>query len=489
MSPLSTSYRPRPRWAAAGLAAVTAAAGIVTAIAVMPQASAAVLPNNFKSVGYMPSWAGNVNSIQYGKLTHINYAFALPNANGTLQAIDQPSKLSSLVSLGHANNVKVSIAIGGWNDGNDSAFESLAGNTSARTAFVNNVINFVNQYNLDGVDIDWEYPDPGTSANNYAAMMSQLSTQLHSRGKLLTAAVVSEGGTAEGVQPAVFGYVDWLNIMAYDGGSPHANYDWSINSVNFWKGRGLSAAKAVLGVPFYSRPGYYTYSQLVAMDPANANRDCTTAGGAQQCYNGIPTIKRKTQWAMANAGGIMNWELSQDTTGATSLVSAIFDTVTGGTPPPPPGRTGPITGIAGKCVDVAAAGTANGTAIQLYTCNGTAAQSWTVATDSTLRALGKCMDVTSAGTANGTKIQLWDCNGTGAQVWQAQANGTLRNPASGRCLDATGPSSADGTRLQIWDCFASSNQLSAPAGLIRRPARRSPSERGRASTPDKPRDD
>ena len=453
--------RLRSRWVAIGAAAATAATGIAIAVVSAPTANAAVLPNGFKSVGYMPSWAGNVNSIQYSKLTHINYSFVLPNANGTLQPVDNPSKLSSLVSLAHANNVKVSIAIGGWNDGNDSAFESLAGNATARTAFVNNVVNFINQYALDGVDIDWEYPDPGTSGSNYTALMSQLSTAMHSRGKLLTAAVVSEGNTANGVQPAVFGYVDWLNIMAYDGGSPHANYTWSINAVNFWKGRGLPAAKAVLGVPFYSRPTYYTYAQLVAMDPANANRDCTTVSGVQQCYNGIPTIKAKTTWAKANAGGIMNWELSQDTTGSTSLVSAIYDTVMGGTPPttPPTGRTGQITGIAGKCVDVAAASTANGTAIQLWTCNGTNAQRWTVGTDGTIRALGKCMDVTSAGTANGTKIQLWDCNGTGAQVWQAQANGTLRNPASGRCLDATGPSSADGTRLQIWDCFASANQI------------------------------
>ncbi|WP_431934958.1 glycosyl hydrolase family 18 protein [Micromonospora sp. RP3T] len=446
----------RRRLAAGALALASAAA----TLALTPSAAeAVVLPNGFKSVGYMPSWSGSVTSIQYGKLTHVNYAFVLPNGDGSLRAVENPSKLSSLVSLGHANNVKVSIAIGGWNDGDDSAFEALAANSGARGAFVNNVVAFVNQYNLDGVDIDWEYPDPGASASNYTLLMQQLGSALHSRGKLLTAAVVAEGYYVNGVPTAVFGAVDWLNIMAYDGGSPHANYDWSIAAVNGWKARGLPAAKAVLGVPFYSRPGYYTYAALVGMDPANANRDCTTAGGAQQCYNGIPTVKRKTQWALANAGGMMNWELSQDTTGATSLVSAIYDTVTGGTTPPPSGRTGPITGIGGKCVDVAAAGTANGTAIQLYTCNGTAAQSWTVGGDGTLRSLGKCLDVTSAGTANGTKIQLWDCNGTGAQVWQAQSNGTLRNPVSNRCLDATDNSSADGTRLQIWDCFGGANQV------------------------------
>ncbi|MFE0592178.1 glycosyl hydrolase family 18 protein [Micromonospora echinospora] len=451
-----SSPRPRRSALAAGLLALATAAAT---LALTPTAAeAVVLPNNFKSVGYMPSWSGDVNTVQYGKLTHINYAFVLPNSNGTLRPVENPGKLSSLVSLGHANNVKVSIAIGGWNNGDDSAFEALAANSATRTTFVNNVVNFVNQYNLDGVDMDWEYPDPGASATNYSLLMQQLSGALRSRGKLLTAAVVSEGYYVQGVPTAVFGHVDWLNIMAYDGGSPHANYDWSINAVNGWKARGLPASKAVLGVPFYSRPGYYTYAALVGMDPANANRDCATVGGAQQCYNGIPTVKRKTQWALANAGGMMNWELSQDTTGSTSLVSAIYDTVMGGTTPPP-GRTGPITGIGGKCVDVAAAGTVNGTAVQLYDCNGTAAQTWTVGADGTLRALGKCADVTSASTANGAKIQLWDCNGTGAQVWQAQSNGTLRNPQSNRCLDATDNSSANGTRLQIWDCFGGANQV------------------------------
>ncbi|WP_194922283.1 glycosyl hydrolase, partial [Catenulispora rubra] len=56
--------------------------------------------------------------------------------------------------------------------------------------------------------------------------------------------------------------------------------------------------------------------------------------------------------------------------------------------------TGAITGPAGKCVDVRAANSANGTPVQLYTCNGTNAQSWTVQTDGTIRALGKCLDIT-----------------------------------------------------------------------------------------------
>jgi chitinase len=424
-----------------------ARAAVLPALA---HSAAAALPNGFKSVGYMPYWSGNLSNIQYSKLTHINYAFVIPNANGTLAAIQNPAKLRSLVSQGHANNVKVLLAVGGWMDGNDSPFETMAAAATTRTAFVTNLINLVRQYNLDGIDIDWEYPNPGTSADNFTLLMKQLSAALHSRGKLLTAAVVSGGATAQGVQPVVFGYVDFLNIMLYDGGSPHANYDWSIAGVSQWKSRGLPAAKAVLGVPFYSRPTYYSYAQLVGMDPANADRDCTTVSGAQQCYNGRPTIRRKTQWAMANAGGMMNWELSQDSNASSSLVSAIYETATGT-------RSGQITGIAGKCVDVSASQTANGTPIQLWSCNGTNAQRWSLG-DGTVRALGKCMDVSAGSTANGAKVQLWDCNGTGAQVWQPQNDTTLRNPQSNKCLDSPNRSTADGTRLMIWDCHGGDNQ-------------------------------
>jgi hypothetical protein len=140
----------------------------------------------------------------------------------------------------------------------------------------------------------------------------------------------------------------------------------------------------------------------------------------------------------------------------------------GGPPPPPPsGATGPISGIGGKCVDVRAANTANGTPVQLYDCNGTNAQQWTLASDGSVRALGKCLDVTYSGTANGTPIQLWDCNGTGAQVWRVQANGALLNPQSGRCLDDPAGNTANSTQLQIWDCNGGPNQQwHPPAGPV-----------------------
>jgi glucoamylase len=121
---------------------------------------------------------------------------------------------------------------------------------------------------------------------------------------------------------------------------------------------------------------------------------------------------------------------------------------------------GPIRGNSGKCIDDAGASTNNGTAIQIRTCNGTSAQSWTWNSgDGTLRVLGKCMDITGGGTANGTQIQLWDCNGSGAQQWRWRNQNRLVNPQSGRCLDVTGGSTADGTRLQIRDCNGTATQV------------------------------
>lgn len=119
---------------------------------------------------------------------------------------------------------------------------------------------------------------------------------------------------------------------------------------------------------------------------------------------------------------------------------------------------GPIKGLGGKCIDVASASTANGTAIQLYDCNGSAAQQWSVGnSDSTIRSLGKCLDVTAAATTNGAKIQLYDCNATAAQKWTF-TNGTLVNTGSGKCLDVTDKSTANGARLQIWTCAGGTNQ-------------------------------
>ncbi|MFF6779348.1 ricin-type beta-trefoil lectin domain protein [Streptomyces sp. NPDC012510] len=124
-------------------------------------------------------------------------------------------------------------------------------------------------------------------------------------------------------------------------------------------------------------------------------------------------------------------------------------------PAPAPARV--QSGVAGKCLDVNGANTADGTAVQTWSCSGNANQVWSAYTDGTLRSMGKCLDAAGGSTANGTKVQIWACHGGANQVWQPH-NGGYRNLASGRCLDVPGSSTADGTQLVLWDCNGGSNQ-------------------------------
>jgi beta-glucanase (GH16 family) len=126
---------------------------------------------------------------------------------------------------------------------------------------------------------------------------------------------------------------------------------------------------------------------------------------------------------------------------------------------PPTGGTNAIRGNgSGRCIDVPGANSADGTRLQIYDCNGTAAQQWTIGSDNTVRALGKCMDAAAAGTANGTAVQLYTCNGTAAQHFTLNSAGDLVNLNANKCVDVTGAATANGSQLQLWDCTGASNQ-------------------------------
>jgi hypothetical protein len=128
------------------------------------------------------------------------------------------------------------------------------------------------------------------------------------------------------------------------------------------------------------------------------------------------------------------------------------------TPVVQPPRVGAITGPHGFCLDVPAQITDDGNPLQLWECNGSPAQQWTIGTDGTVRALGKCMDNSFSGTNNGNTVHLWHCFDSTAQQW-VYDNGLLKNPASNKCLQAMGPDIGLWTRIVIWDCDRGPNQL------------------------------
>jgi glucosylceramidase len=122
-------------------------------------------------------------------------------------------------------------------------------------------------------------------------------------------------------------------------------------------------------------------------------------------------------------------------------------------------KTGTITGLGGKCLDVTDGSTANGNQPQLWDCTaGNANQQWTAGTDGTVRGLGKCLDVANNSATDGATVHLWDCLGTVAsQKWTA-SGGALINQASGKCLDVKDNNPANGAKLQIWSCTGAANQ-------------------------------
>ncbi len=117
----------------------------------------------------------------------------------------------------------------------------------------------------------------------------------------------------------------------------------------------------------------------------------------------------------------------------------------------------------GKCLDVANAGTANGTPVQLTTCNKSVAQNWQLVPYSGGFSLlnpnaGKCLDVSGSNPANGTKIQLYTCNSSPAQQWKfdIRAGGELRNAVTDKCLDLA--NFTNGTDARLWACTGGNSQ-------------------------------
>lgn len=276
----------------------------------------------FRIVGYVTAGAV-LDVIDVSKLTHINYAFLLPMTNGELKSFGSSAQLRRVVARAAESDVKVLISVGGW--GWDDEFEALASDNDRRARFVAGVVNFVLEYQLDGADIDWEYPDAGASSANFVSLMQELRNALPA-GSLLTTAVVADAGNAAGIDPVVFEFVDFVNIMAYDGGgTEHSPMSLAQEALASWGAKGLPKEKRVLGVPFYARPGNLAYHKLLESDPEAANGDQILYFDESRYYNGPATLRTKVELAQLEASGIMIWELSQDALGDDSLLSVIWD--------------------------------------------------------------------------------------------------------------------------------------------------------------------
>jgi len=287
-------------------------------------------------VGYLPNWYGSyaswVNKVDFARLTQINLAFALGDANGNLQ-LAPDSDIDTLVAAAHAHGVKVypSLCGGGGDDQIVPFYQP-----GQVDGFVNNIIGYVQARHLDGIDVDVEAPQ--RMGATYDTFIAKLRARAAPLGLQVSAAVAQ--WMQYGMSDTTLRSFDFINVMSYDatgtwtGPGEHSTYAQAVNDLNFYTGKGVAKSRIVLGVPFYGycwgncgggqTSTYLLYQDILAKFPNAWNADWIDSGGAQYSYNGTGTMAKKTALA-AQYGGIMIWELGGDvsTSNGNSLLLAI----------------------------------------------------------------------------------------------------------------------------------------------------------------------
>lgn len=237
-------------------------------------------------IGYVGGYRGNIinmNAISAEKLTHINYAFINVQHNRVVLSHERTDtvNLRNLSDLKKRNPaLKILISLGGWSW--SGGFSDAVLSDTSRQAFAASAVSLLQRFNLDGIDIDWEYPDMSGNGHpyrkedkqNYTLMFQELRNQLNAAGEkagkklLLTTAT---GGFkaflnhTEMDKAAV--YLDYINLMTYDyfgkgNAVHHSNLfspsaddsgDSADKAVKAFVAAGVPVSKLVMGVAFYGR--------------------------------------------------------------------------------------------------------------------------------------------------------------------------------------------------------------------------------------------
>lgn len=290
----------------------------------------------FKVVGY---YSGDlfdepIDQLQTDKMTHIVYAFLIPDGDGNLVALKKPDQLKAIVSKAHRDGAKVYIALGGWSyQGKPlvTVFESLAASEEKRARLIRNISLLIKEYNLDGLELDWEHPTKD-SISNYERLVIELKRALDQDGKDLTAALNGAWSTTAGPEVSklmtdtCLNSFHFINVMAYDmNNGEHSPLWFGETSINYWRNRGVPSDKIVLGMPLYARPSWKQYRHIVEEDPEQAYADYMNTSPLESHYNGINTLREKTIIAMKKAGGVMLFDVNEDTHDQTSILSMVHE--------------------------------------------------------------------------------------------------------------------------------------------------------------------
>jgi chitinase len=327
----------------AAIAFVTAFTSAAPAAGLAAGAGADAPADDFKVIGYYCGEQFDVptEKLQAEKLTHVLYGFLIPTEDGGCKPFLEPEEVTRLIEKCHGVGTKVYISVGGYSDRDGTplarVFEKIGADDGLRAAFADNITAVVLRYGFDGVEIDWEYPSSKSSAD-YEKTVLLLSEKMRSLGKGLSTALPGTGSVdGENVWEALgavtdetLAAFDFINLMCYDlmSDSNHSPVWFSKTSINYWKKfRNVPAEKLVLGMPLYARPSWLQYRSLVEADRKNAYRDYSATTPLESHYNGLNTLREKTMIALRETGGVMLFDVNEDSDDDVSAVSMIGDTL------------------------------------------------------------------------------------------------------------------------------------------------------------------
>lgn len=294
----------------------------------------------FRIVGYYGINAAmeNRSSNAFKRLTHINLWFLNPDSAGNFSR--DLSRLKPFISNAHKKNIKVLFSIGG---GSKQPQYHYLLKDDRRAELVSKIVDEVTKYNVDGIDVDLE----GSNIDEYyEKFVIELSNTLHSRGKLITAAIAVY--YKDQITDRALAEYDFMNVMSYDRTGPwrpekpgpHSTFTHAEEDLTYFTiDRKIPKEKLTLGVPFYgygygpdltSKAISMNYREIVSTFKGSQHVDeWKMPDGKVLYYNGIPTIKMKTELAASKASGIMIWQVLGDAPRKKSLLRAISSSAKG----------------------------------------------------------------------------------------------------------------------------------------------------------------
>jgi len=308
-----------------------------------------------KIVGYLTGYGEEPTASQIQSMTHVMFCFITPvGTTGDIKCSYGEERMKRVVAAAKLFDVKTLISFGG---GGVVLSGELITNETNRQRFVSNLVSFVETYDLDGIDNDWEpdfsnygplesdeairYQNNVIMREYYNTMVSEIRDSLDARfgskKKLLTAAI----GATNGVwyshstfakdkvcwPDGFWDDMDFVNLMTYGsgaGGLQHGDRDiifGSSGGVSFWTDRGMDKEKIIAGVPFYASADWSVqtgYREIVTAFPdIDTTIDTVRAdfGSGKRLYGftGVHSMKLRVSEAISSGiGGIMFWELNND---------------------------------------------------------------------------------------------------------------------------------------------------------------------------------